>query len=186
MFFSIVSLGYATRSSEKEAAVFYDAVSGIVEKLWGAVGLPFQVAGAAVSAFFKTVLLPYHFVQRIVARIEYTGSAVNRALHIVLNWTAGTTSSISSSASQYGNAVVNFLSRSVSSVKTAGNRTVGTWSAVVSFFAGVGSSVGVRFQSLSSWLITTTSSLRRQTLSRVWVALGAISNFLMRCKSFVA
>lgn len=187
LFFSVVSLGYATRSSEKEAAVFYDAVSGILQKLWGTVGLPFQVVGTALSAFFNTVLLPYHFVQRIVARVEYTGSAVNRALHIALNWSAGTIGSIMSSLSQYGSTIGNFVFGSVSSVKMAGTNvttwTVGAWTAVVSFFSGMGSSVRVRLQSFSSWFVTATAGLRREALSRIWVVLGTVSSFFVRIRS---
>ena len=184
LFFSVVSLGYATRSSEKEAAVFYDAVSDMLERLWGTVGLPFQVAGTALTAFFNTVLLPYHFVQRIVARIEYTGSAVNKALYIALNWTAERISSAVSVMSRYGSIVGNFIFGSVSSVKTAGTNvttwTVGTWRALVSFFAGMGSSVGVKMERLSSWFVATTTILRRETLSRIWVVLGTISGFFIR------
>ena len=211
LFFSFMSLGYATRSSEKEAAVFYDAVSDIVDKVWDTVGWPFQAVASAANAFFRTVLLPYHFVQRVVARIEYTGSAAGRALQVATDWTIGavgassdwiigTYSAISSSIAMHGNAVggvvfgsVSWLSnqpsRAVSSLGRAGKSltawTSSAWAAVTSFFGGVGSSVGVTFQNLSLWFSNTTINLRRETYSRAWVALGAVSNFLLSCKRFL-
>lgn len=204
LFFSIVALGYATRSSEREAAVFYDAMLGLGSRVWGTVGLPIQALASAVGAFFRTVLLPYHFVQRIVARVEYTGSAVSRALQVATDWANGTARASSdwiagayNGVSSYGDTVGGVFYGSMSWISTQSTRmvsclmrastglaawTFSAWTTLTSFFGGAGSSVEVTMQSLSSWFASASDRVHRQTYARAWVLLGALSDFLLSCK----
>ena len=104
LFFSIMSLGYA-RSSEQEAKVLDEAVSGLARSLQPnhrigkLIRIPFQAIGAAASAIFSTVLLPFQFVQHAIARFQYTYDAANKGIQVGITWIANTGTSIVSTLS---------------------------------------------------------------------------------------
>jgi len=210
LFFSVLSLGYATRPSEKEAAVFYDAVSGVVEPLSNAICMPVRIMGSAVKTFFNTVLLPFHFMQRIIAQIEYTSSAANRAVQTAAGWAAGTfyafcdrilsaNNALSTSIAMHGSEIERAVSGTVSCVSkksigvvsliaVAGKGlkgwTITAWAALSSFFSSANRSAGLLFQEWSVWMADASARLRQGAILRVMMTLDAASNFFMIFRVF--
>jgi hypothetical protein len=118
LFFSLMSLGYA-RSSEQDAAVLDQAVSGLArslqpnsrfgDRIWKALSVPINSVVAATSYFVSTVLLPFQFVQNTIARIENIGRAAGRALEGIFSWTSYNTAAVLSYFGRNGKAVENAL-----------------------------------------------------------------------------
>ena len=187
LFFSVMSLGYA-RSSEKDAKVLDQAVSGLarslqpshrlLDRVWTALTIPFRAVGSAASALFTTFLLPFHFVQYTVARIDYTRNAANKAMEIATTWTLEQSSMLISRSSGWVAAIRSALG---STSNVLGNVLWGTMDAlatalgrVASCFGGVKNSTQHSVQSTNSWL----ARLSRTATTRAWVSLNAISQWL--------
>lgn len=191
MFFSIMSLGYA-RSSEQDAKVLDEAVSGLArslqpnprlaDRVWNVIVLPFRAVATASSAVFTTVLLPFKVVQLAVARFEYTRSAFIKALQVARTWFVEKTNvnfawvtngadALKSGVLAFGNSVGNVFFGSFSWVAA-------TFGSVTSFPEGLKGSTSGVVGSLSLCL----ASVSRTAHSTAWVSLGVATQFLVGCQ----
>ena len=194
MFFSVMSLGYA-RSSEQEAKVLDDAVSGIARKLqpndrfWDRLGklvwMPFHAVGAAASAVFTTMLLPFQFVQHTLTRIQYTYDAAQKGIQVGVTWVSTTATTIASSVSSGGESVRGAWWGSITFVTTNARR-------IASLFGTLWTWMGGSVESLNAWWSTISEKfgrdyqpLSREASTRAWVAMDSAVWYLKWFHSYV-
>lgn len=181
--FSVMSFGYA-RSSDKEAQVFGEAISGLArslrldrllfDKLWNVLLAPFQAAGTAARAMFTTVLLPIHFVQQLIARIEYSMSAADKAVHATSSWSMGKFTVVSATICSLGNAIGNSFVKPLVFATSALQGLV---------------SIAREFKSLTEGSMEPThqayTALSRTVSTRAWVKLATFSQWLFQVQGWL-
>lgn len=188
LIFSVISLGYA-RSSEQEAKVLDAAISGLARslqpsrlrflepsRLGNLIRRPFQVVGAAVSAIFTAVLLPFQFVQRTVARIEYTYGAATKGIHVGVTWLSNRAGTISSMASSYGKAISGAFFGSLGVVSTTIKGATHVLAGVWNWSLGSMDALYLWWSGASEKFGQNSNSVSRGVSTRAWVIMDAVSS----------
>jgi hypothetical protein len=187
LFFSVMSLGYA-RSSEQDAKVLDQAVVGLARSLqpsyqfWDRLGnlvrLPFQAVRTVASTIFSTLLLPFHFVQHTLARIEYTYEATNKGVLAGVAWISNTMGLIAAAVSARGKSISGAFGGSMHFIASRIN-------GVTAVLNGVWRWTETSFDSLYSWWARAAAkagqinnSLSRDASTKAWIVMDSVCWYL--------
>ena len=155
MFFSVMSLGYA-RSSDQDAAVLDQAVSGlarslqpnsrVVDRLWKMLSAPANAVLAITSYVISTVLFPFRQTSSAVGRaLDAARMAILESYRASISWIACNADAIATYFGRNGKAVE-------SSLRAAASWISRNLEAIVSFFAHYGGAVSNAVRGVAAFL----------------------------------